>query len=255
MGQYIFLYFSPSSSRFFLTCAFQRSLASICLSWIITIQSMSISYFLKIRWNLSSLQRIGLPSDFLPSCFPHQNHVFTSSAPHNCHVPHQSRSSSFNHLNNIRWLFFGGVHPFEAHHVNTDVRPAVSYNKVLLLSLIYATYFGRVDHPQALKYMAVKSKINSYTCSNLWALTNCTMLYNLYEALEYKHLCISRISLFYVFLFYLVIKILVSVRALCCLMYMWAFVRSAKSIIQEKTIWKLHLLLHPWGTAVILCQA
>jgi len=51
--------------------------------------------------------------------------------------------------------------------MNIDVRTAVSYNKVLLLSLTYATCFGRVDHPLALKYMAVKFKLNSYICLNL----------------------------------------------------------------------------------------
>ena len=55
---------------------------------------------------------------------------------------------SFDYLNNIM-IIFSGVHPFVAHHVNTGVRSAVSYNKVLLLSLTYATGFGRVDHPQA----------------------------------------------------------------------------------------------------------
>jgi hypothetical protein len=46
-------------------------------------------------------------------------------------------------------IIFGGVHLFVAHHMNTDVRTAVSYNKVLLLPLTYATCFCRVDYPQA----------------------------------------------------------------------------------------------------------
>jgi len=64
-------------------------------------------------------------------------------------------------------MIFGGVHPIVTHHMNIDVRTAVSYNKVLLLSLTYATYFCRVDNPQALKYVAVKFKPISHICLNL----------------------------------------------------------------------------------------
>jgi len=35
----------------------------------------------------------------------------------------------------------------------------VNHNKVVLVSSIYATSFGRVDRPQALKYITLKQKI------------------------------------------------------------------------------------------------
>ena len=38
-------------------------------------------------------------------------------------------------------------------YVETDIRTAVNHNKVLLISSIYATCFGRTDHPQAFKYI------------------------------------------------------------------------------------------------------
>ena len=43
MSQHIFFYFSPSSSRFFLTCAFQRSLAS----------SVMPRYFAVLEWGMT----------------------------------------------------------------------------------------------------------------------------------------------------------------------------------------------------------
>ena len=64
-------------------------------------------------------------------------------------------------------MIFGGVHSFVAHRMNIVVRTAVSYKKVFLLSITYASYLCRVDHPQALKSMTVNSKPNSHICLNL----------------------------------------------------------------------------------------
>jgi hypothetical protein len=48
------LYFSPNSSRFFLTCAFQRSLASRITSDLILRYAFACSYwsgrYLSVRW-------------------------------------------------------------------------------------------------------------------------------------------------------------------------------------------------------------
>ena len=49
------------------------------------------------------------------------------------------------------------VHPLVAYYI--DTRAAVSHNKVLLVSSIYATCFGRANHLHAVKYMTLKPKI------------------------------------------------------------------------------------------------
>ena len=49
-----------------------------------------------------------------------------------------------------------GIHPFMVYQSKLTY---VNHNKVLLVSSIYATSFGRADRPQALKYITLKQKI------------------------------------------------------------------------------------------------
>jgi len=46
-----------------------------------------------------------------------------------------------------------GFHPFVVYRVSIDIRAAINYNIFLLVTSIFATSFGRLLHPQTLKYM------------------------------------------------------------------------------------------------------
>jgi hypothetical protein len=85
-----------------LITAFTRA-RHLSLSWASSIQSMPLSHFLKVHFNIILPSTPGSPkwSPFLRS--PHQNPVCTSLFPHTCYMPRPSHSSRFDYPNNIWW--------------------------------------------------------------------------------------------------------------------------------------------------------
>jgi hypothetical protein len=59
--------------------------------------------------------------------------------------------------NKLREVCFCGIHPVVVYQISTDLSTAVNHNEVLLVSSVYATCFGCVDLPQALKYVSFET--------------------------------------------------------------------------------------------------
>ena len=59
----------------------------------------------------------------------------------------------------IHLINFCGICLVVVYHINIDVCTTIKHNKFLLALSIYATCSGHVDHPEALKYMTLKSEM------------------------------------------------------------------------------------------------
>jgi hypothetical protein len=65
----------------------------------------------------------------------------------------------------IHLINFGGIYLVAVYHISIDVHTTIKRNKFLLVLSIYVRCSGHVDHPQALKYMTLKSKMKCiYIC-------------------------------------------------------------------------------------------
>jgi hypothetical protein len=55
-------------------------------------------------------------------------------------------------------IYFTNFVEFFPAVLNTDISAAVNHNKILLVSSIFATFFGRTGHPQAFKIHDFKTQ-------------------------------------------------------------------------------------------------
>ena len=67
-------------------------------------------------------------------------------------------ADKFNKKTECRRIFFVEFIPVRYIVSNIDTRTDVNHNKILLVKSIYATCFGRADHPQAFKIHDFKTQ-------------------------------------------------------------------------------------------------
>ena len=81
--------------------AFTRAPPHLSLSWASSFQSVLLSHFSRIHWNIFLLSTPRSPKCSLSLRCTHQNPVFASPVSRTCHMPCPSHSSWFDLPNNI----------------------------------------------------------------------------------------------------------------------------------------------------------